>query len=211
MGLTIVQVGANRGKDDLTSMIQQLPPSAIDRLVLIEPLTVHYDQLSACYQAISNKLIINNVITHSKNTGSIVEFWYHTADAPGYEVASISKDHIRKHHNYNPAFLDESGYRSVKSYAISLNQLFSMMSLNYIDILFVDAEGHDSSIIQDIDFHTAKISNIFFENLHLPEGNANPEASVYDFLEKNGYAIKIRCLSNGWMSHAELKLKNKNG
>ena len=202
MGITIVQVGTNRADDDLTEMIKNLPPSLIDLLLLIEPLTVHHSKIAHCYKHIKNKIIINNVITSSENSGQIVDFYYHIADGPNYEVASTDINHILKHSGGHPEFLDKAGYRKITSYALDINTLFKVFSLEAIDILMVDAEGQDSDIIKSIDLHRYDIKNIYFENLHLPEGRQDQNAEVYKFLEKQGYALNYKCLSNNWMSHA---------
>ena len=203
MGLNIVQIGANKGNDDLSKMIKSIPGNLIDLLILVEPMTVHHQQLSECYRNIENKIIINSAICSSEFEGKVIQIHYHEADAPGYEVASLNKDHIRKHSKSNSGFLNEEGYKTIDCYGMSINKLFKLFSLTKIDILFIDAEGFDSDIVKSINFDNVRIENLYFENLHLPEGRQNENASVYDFLRNDaGMKFDLKSLSNGWMSHA---------
>ena len=131
-------------------------------MILLEPLKVHHESLKKCYSHIKNKSILGNIITAEKiNEGKDVDSWYHLDDGPGYEIASINKDHIKKHSFINPAFEDESRYRKITSKAITLDSLFETQDIKDIDFLFIDAEGLDSDSIKSIDFDVYDIKNIF--------------------------------------------------
>ena len=56
---------------------------------------------------------------------------------------------------------------------------------NAIDLLAIDAEGHESVILNSLDFAGARIGAILFEAHHLE----NEGKDVFHFLEKHGYTI----------------------
>lgn len=202
--LTVVQIGTNRACDDLTDLIRALGASFLRRLIMIEPLTVHNEAILNCYRDVVDKLIVNAVIIPSSADAELeaVEFWYHQNDGPHYELASTDRAHIAKHAGTRHELRAEQGYRMIKAQCLDICRFFRIMSLSHVDILFIDAEGLDSAIVQSIDFDGLSIDNIFFENLHLPEGRAASHAAVYACLKARGYRIVDRCLSNGWMSFA---------
>ena len=98
--------------------------------------------------------------------------------------------------------MNEDGYRSVSCFGTSINSLLSNLHIFDVDILFIDAEGADSSIVTSLDFERFRIKNLFFENLHLPEGREAEDAEVYSYLHEQGMQVKKKVLTNGWMSHA---------
>jgi hypothetical protein len=66
-----------------------------------------------------------------------------------------------------------------------------------IDILFIDAEGYDDTIISTIDFEKYNITKLYFENLHIKNQN------IYEYLENKGYAIEKNVGLYGWTSLAK--------
>jgi hypothetical protein len=95
MTLSIVQIGANRGNDDLTQIIRSLPSSnLVGRLVLVEPLSVHHEALRTCYVDYSPEIL---AVAIGGNEQAAATFYYHLDDGPLYEVASLDKAHIQKH------------------------------------------------------------------------------------------------------------------
>lgn len=185
--MNIVQIGANIGNDDLTVLIGNTQPN---KLVLVEPMSLHNEELNRHYGWVKNLEIENLVV--DKESGKDVEFFYHLDDGPKYEVASLSREHIYVRHLQ----LSQDRISSLLLKTISINDLFIKHNLNNIDILFIDAEGHDDTIIKSIDFEKFNINSIYFENLHLKDN------SIYDFLEKIGYKITEKTGTYGWMSVA---------
>lgn len=182
--MIIVQIGSNRGSDDLTDIVLK---NKIEKLVIIEPMAMHNDAISKCYSEIKNKAIENLAISCSED--SEIEFFYHLSDGPGYEVSSTDKNHVLKH-GYN-----SDGLVSVRVPSMTINNLFRKHSIINLDILFIDAEGLDDSIIRSIDFSEFKIKKIYFENLHL-------KTDIRSFLVEKGYNITDGFGLNGWTSLA---------
>jgi FkbM family methyltransferase len=191
--MNIIQIGANRGNDDVSQIIGTRQP---DKLILVEPMKLHNEALNNFYNWVNNKFIENIVI--DIEGGKDVEFFYHENDAPNYEISSLSKDHFFPKH---PHVLSNDGLKSFFIKSVNINDLFEKYELTTIDILFIDAEGHDDAIIKSIDFDNYKIKNLYFENLHIKDNN------IYTYLESKGYSITHQVGHNGWTSLAEFDLK----
>lgn len=186
--MNIIQIGANRGNDDVSEIIGNTQPT---KLILVEPMKLHNDALNSYYHWVNNKFIENVVI--DIDGGKDVEFFYHENDAPNYEISSLNKDHFYPKH---PHVLSNDGLRSFFIKSININNLFRKHDLSHIDILFIDAEGHDDAIIKSIDFDNFSISKLYFENLHIKDIN------IYSYLESKGYVITHHIGHNGWTSSA---------
>jgi FkbM family methyltransferase len=187
---TFVQIGANRGNDDLTLLLEGFKGQD-NKLILVEPMKLHNQALNDIYGWVKELHIENIVIDNIEKDE--VEFFYHPNDAPHYEIASLSKEHIYVRHTGLP----EEGIQSFMIKAMSINSLFRKYELTDIDILFIDAEGLDDAIISSIEFASFNIKKIYFENLHIK----NPE--IYAYLESKGYKTTRQVGYNGWSSLAE--------
>jgi len=186
--MNIIQIGANRGNDDLSRIIGNNQPN---KLILVEPMSFHNEFLLNHYNWVKNLSLENLVIDVESNKD--VEFFYHLDDGPGYEVSSLSKEHIYvKHIQLSPDRIS-----SLMLKTITINDLFIKHNINNIDILFIDAEGHDDTIIRSIDFDKFKINEIYFENLHLKDN------SIYEFLINLDYQIVEKTGTYGWCSLAK--------
>ena len=184
--MNMIQIGANRGNDDLSSIIGKTQPT---KLVLVEPVKLHNTALLNYYSWVKNISIENLAI--EEKTGKNIKFYYHIDDKPGYEVSSIIKEHIvPKHYHSN------DGIRSFMVKTININDLFKKYNLVDIDILFIDAEGYDYKIISNINFEKYNIKKLYFENLHLENQD------IYKNLEDKGYKIDKHVGLNGWSSLA---------
>jgi FkbM family methyltransferase len=190
--MNIIQIGANRGNDDISELIGNQQPN---KLILVEPMKLHNNALNTFYGWVHNKFIENVVI--DIESGKDVEFFYHDNDAPNYEISSLNKDHFFPKH---PHVLSNDGLRSFFIKSVNINDLFRKYDLKHIDILFIDAEGHDDAIIKSLEFDTFfKINKIYFENLHIKDNN------IYSYLESKGYTITPQVGHCGWTTLAELK------
>lgn len=184
----IVQIGANRGSDDLSELIGETQPNL---LVLVEPMIIHNETLKDHYKWVNNLHIENIIITTGESCD--LDFFYHLDDGPGFEVATVDINHIIKH--YGHGSIDKIVKTQIK--ALNINELFQNYDLKELDILFIDAEGIDDEIIKSIDFSKIEIQNIYFENLHIKDHN------IYKYLSDLGYDIIHRIGSHGWSSLAK--------
>lgn len=178
----IVQVGANRGYDMVTDMTHGNIPSL---LILVEPFNEHNDGLAECYKHVPN-CNIENIAIVGNSAIDTASLHYHIADSEHQDkflLASLNKELTKKILGYSNRYTEE-GMRQRVVPAMTLNALFDKYNLKDIDVLFIDAEGHDDEIIKDIDFEKYNIDEIYYEHLHI---NA-PLLRI--FLESKGYAIE---------------------
>jgi len=189
--LNIVQIGSNRGYDDLTGMVHD-----DDFLLLIEPLKEFNDSLRECYNFVKNIHIENYIITDDENINTTTLYTHKNMGLDKIE-SSILKSHILKH------FHDENGICEQMIKCITINKLLDSYNLINIDILFIDAEGLDEKIIKSIDFIKYNINKIYYENLHIDNN------SIEKFLNKYNYKIYKNILTNKWTNLAEKNYDQK--
>lgn len=198
--MNVIQIGSNKGNDDFTRLIKHRQnKSKIEKIILVEPLSVHHDALKSCYRGFH--YIIEKIAITDDETTKELTFFYHINDGPGYEVASLSKEHILKHAKYNSK-LTEDGIREEIVPCLSINQLFEKNSLADIDILFIDAEGYDDRIIKSINFNKYNVMNIIYENLHINN------IALTNFLQMKGFNIQPKWGKNKYSSLAVNKNNN---
>lgn len=188
--MNIIQIGANTGNDDLTNIINKRQP---DYFVIVEPMSIHNEKIEACYDWVKNK-VIENVAISTDSKDSVV-FYYHQNDGPEYQVASLDKSHITKH-GYSA-----EGIVEIKVPCLTVNDIIQKHNLKTVDILYIDAEGLDDSIIYSIDFDKCEINRIYYENLHI-------KTDVKGFLENKGYKIIDNVDLRGWTNLAQKKAKH---
>ena len=186
-----VQIGANRGNDEFTSLIKS---EHVDTLILVEPLSVHNSSLINCYSNIDNKFIENVIITDKENSEEVI--YFHKLDGleygNNYELASLNKQHSLNIRNS----YEEKELIALKLPNLTINNLLDKYNLQNIDLLFIDTEGYDSKIIMSIDFTKFNIREIYYENLHV---NAY---ELRTFLKEKNYAIHESVLTYGWNDRA---------
>lgn len=192
--MVFVQIGANQGHDDLMQIARE-NRTRLSKLILVEPLSVHHAALRHGYSGYP--VTVEHLAIVDDPALQQVSFFYHVEDGPGYEVSSLSREHILKHVSCNPR-LTEEGIVEEKVPAATLNQLLVRHGVSKIELLVIDAEGFDDRIIRSIDFGQFRIENIVYENLHIPR------QALADFLKSKGYSIVPEWGKNGWSSWAIL-------
>lgn len=200
--MNIFQLGVCQSNDDVYEYIRdnKLNP---DLLVLIEPMTVHNENIWEVYKGLDcidlDNVKLENVAITTQPTGD-VSFYYHPNDfgnpatSASFEVASTDPMHLVKH-GYKTNELVE-----LKVTSTTIDRLFDKYNVTDIDLLAVDTEGMDDTILKSIDYNKFNIKTIIFENLHIRDQN------IYSFLESCGYNIVDRNYGyNGWNVLAQKK------
>jgi len=189
--MDIIQIGANRGSDDLTQLIFE-NKNRLGKIILVEPMSHHHELLRECYNDIP--IIIEGIaITDDPKLGKM-PLYYSLQNAPHFEVASFSKEHVLKC-GFGADIMEK------EVICMTINQLMEKHKLDYLDILFIDAEGLDDRIIKSINFKKYKIKTIIYENLH----TLSNERLIH-FLSRKGYYTIVNWGQNGW-SNMSMKQK----
>lgn len=201
--MNIFQLGVCQSNDDVYQYIRDNKISP-DLLVLIEPMTVHNENIWEVYKGLDcidlDNVKLENIAITTQPTGD-VSFYYHPNDfgnpstPASFEVASTDPMHLVKHgYNYNELV-------ELKVPSMTMDKLFDKYNVTDIDLLAVDTEGMDDTILKSIDYDKFNIKTIIFENLHIKDQN------IYSFLESSGFNIVNRQYGfNGWNVLVEKKV-----
>ena len=190
-----IQIGANDGlrNDPIREFIIRDKWQGI----LVEPIPFVFDELKHNYHYLhrNNLRFVNAAITSVCDES--ISFWTFS----DHFLNSLTKNeryiYLRK-----SAFNKNHLIRLLKNQSVKLNPnkilrelkvpTLTLMCLverywmkKHIDLLIIDAEGHESTIIPNIDLNKLQPKAIFFEWVNLEE----KEKDVFSFLENNGYEI----------------------
>tara|TARA_Y100001937_G_scaffold97860_1_gene133362 strand:+ start:1384 stop:2016 length:633 start_codon:yes stop_codon:yes gene_type:complete len=168
MHIDVMQVGSHIGKGSGDDPIYK-SINLKSKVMLIEPVPFLFKKLKENYnkdfpnndfiflnKAVSNKTGTINFYTPSpRNNFRRLRGW---AD----QIASTNKGHLQKH--IPNLLIDEIEVESV-----TLNSLIESYGIKNIKTLHIDAEGHDYSILMDLDFKKNKPNRVIFEHTHIEE------------------------------------------
>ena len=172
--MNVVQIGANRGNDELTDILKS---KQVDFILLVEPLEKFNSSLAKCYSYIKTVCIENIAITDELDKETIT-FYLHNQMDENLEQASLLNSHVLKHFN------DKNAVTEKTVNCMTINKLFDKHNLIDIDILFIDAEGFDDRIIKDIDFGKYNINQLYYENMHIDKH------MMRQYLESKNYSVQ---------------------
>ena len=156
--MKIVQIGSNRGNDDLSRELKKAF-SNLEFALFVEPNSLHIEDLKTCYSCYSNAIIENIAIGFIPNQDDMTIF-YHVDDGPGYEVASCKYEHVRYHYPTG----------EIKSFNISCITLEELLDKHHIidlDWLLLDVEGIDAELVLSFNWQKYNIKRIDVESIHL--------------------------------------------
>ena len=165
--MKIVQVGTNRGFDDLTNHLLANYES-LEFGLFVEPNQLHFQSIKKCYEKYSNVYVESIAIKPPLVDQETLKIYYHTNDYPEYQLASCNIEHI-KNHLWCP-HLWRDGEGEIKYFeipCITLEQLFDQYQIKELDWLCLDIEGIDAEVLLTFDWQKFKIKRIEFEHLHL--------------------------------------------
>ena len=176
-----VQVGSNDGKsgDPIHHLVQRHGWSG----VLVEPVPYLVERLRRTYRGNDRVVIEPCAIDVDER---LRDFFYvdqaHPMAKWYSQLGSFDRDHIMR------LVKDDSGGLIVKKQVecLTLGTLVRRHSLPRVDLLHIDAEGHDYAIIQSIDFKVIRPAFILFESGHLCETDG---LACRALLAREGYSL----------------------
>jgi len=154
--------------------------------ILIEPVKYLFEQLEANYQGHPNLSIRNVAIA---NEDGFKDFWYIRENNNGLpfwynQVGSFFPEVIWKHAGEIPDLKNYLIQEKVE--CITLDALIRQHNIKQIDVIHIDTEGFDFSIIKQIDFESFKPSIIKYEHKHLIESD---QWDSWSYLRSKGYVV----------------------
>ena len=195
-----VQIGAYDGKD--SDPIQPFIRQRHWRGLLVEPQPDAFERLKQNY-ADCNGLVFENAAI-SEHGGMLPFFKLKEEYAslfhgtPG-TLSSLDPEHILKHLSKS---MDADQALSVTEvYCLSFPSLLDKHGIKRINLLQIDAEGHDYEIIKTIDFNAVTPDIIRFEHAHI---SASKKNECIELLLSKSYklvigAYDITAFQSRWM------------
>lgn len=157
--LTLIQVGANEGRDDdpIRPYLLKYPW----RGVLIEPQPEVFERLKENYAGLESRLSFENVAI-SSNTAPLQLYRLPPGATPSDSIVSFDPKIIAK----------QSGVKPQDMVAISvptarLDDIILKHQLTKVDVLQLDTEGYDWDVLQTLDLTKSRPLLIRFEQGHL--------------------------------------------
>lgn len=192
--MKIVQIGANKGNDDLTKYIKK-NYSELEFALFVEANSLHIQELKECYSEYDNVFIENIAIKPSTYKENTLKLYYYEDDAPLYAVTSCHKSHIEKHYGHFNYSEDKIHEFEVPS--LTIDELFSKYKIDKLDWLLLDVEGIDAELLLDVNWGTYDITKIEYEKLHLGEHKKSIEKIFKDL----GYvrSIALHHYDDAWV------------
>lgn len=175
----IIQIGANDGKrfDPIHKFLQKEKTNAL----FVEPIKEHFEKLKKNYSNKKNFIFENSAISDVEGFFNI--FKVNEENLKFYDdhvagISSFNRDHLIKHK------VEKKHISEEKIKCISIKTLIEKYSINNIDLLFIDVEGHEGIIINDFFKSTNFRPVIIFEYIHVSN---EIFLKVLDNLKTNNY------------------------
>lgn len=179
-----VQIGAGDGvtHDPIYEYVLRYKWSGL----LVEPVAYVYERLRENYRD-SEDLIFENCAVDTRlgvreiwylaETEDSLPFWYH-------QLGSFFPQVVLKHVNEIPAIDNYVVRESIR--CETLASLFEKHQIDNIDLLSIDVEGYDFTIIQELDFSLYHPEVIIYEQIHLDELQRR---NCLSYLSSKGYKL----------------------
>lgn len=153
--MILIQIGCNTGDDHIFKHVSEENPN-YNRVILIDANPKCVEVSAKQYENVKNVELYNYAI--STNEEAEVELYL-----PDHEethmCASLDRNHLVAHCHHNNVY-------SIKVPAIGINDLFEKLNVDQIDRLYIDIEGLDVQIVNQINFEKYEIPHLEFEYIH---------------------------------------------
>lgn len=186
----VLKIGANDGVTN-DPIGDYLLNDARYHGVLVEPVR-HYARLLADNFALTGRFTIEQVAV-SQSAGQTKVFYVaeNASDRLGKHfdvpavrgIASLDHCHVLKH--LAPQYHGVVESDTVE--CLTVKQLLSRNHIERIDLLHIDAEGHDWMILQQFDFDIVRPKVVLFERDQLP---VDDQESARNMMQNAGYHVR---------------------
>lgn len=194
-----VQIGSNDGKvgDPLRARIVE----GGWRGVLVEPIRPIFERLRQSYAGIPHVSFECAAISAQAGVATFYSLAEPTPDEIGKlpdwydQIGSFDREHLLRHAPKIPDI--ESRIRPLKVSCLTFSDLCEKHGLQDLDVLHIDAEGHDLTILSAVDLARWRPKIVIFESKHAPPAalaayRASLGRSGYDWLDLGDDTICIR-------------------
>jgi FkbM family methyltransferase len=159
---SIIQIGANDGNrfDDLNLLIKKYKIKSI----LVEPISENFEQLKKNYNNIQNIKFENSAISVNNEISYLYKVKPEYLDRYGEHIKGISS--FKKQHLIDHG-VKKFHIEKQKINSISIKELLNKYEIKNFDLLFLDAEGYDGTIVNDFLDNSLINPYIIFEFIHI--------------------------------------------
>ena len=162
---TFLQVGGFDGSsnDIIKPLLKKFPI----RGIVAEPQDNVFSSLKANYKSFNGVSVVKLGVSDVDCTKK----FYQTI---GYasQVCSLNKDHLLKHK------IPKQDITSKMVNFLTIKSILSMHNFDKLNLLQIDAEGHDYTILKSIDYDVIKPQIIRFETTHMSKSRLNEVLEV---------------------------------
>lgn len=163
--------------------------------VLVEPLPPVFEQLRSNYAHVTNrKLVFANVAVSCEDRGTI-QFWSISREFGDSLPLELRFFYLRKSSTDREMLLKALEHLGsiedkVECHDVQCLSTTSLIDSYWdggdIDLIFIDAEGHDDYVIKGIDFERIQPKAIFYESHNLQDR----KELTQEYLESKGYTVR---------------------
>ena len=146
---TYIQIGTNNGDDDFFKLVSGLTEKT--NIFLIEPQFDLIPIIESNYKSLIDKhniTILNNGVVHDKIINSLYKYDETTNGVLSSVIHRKSYDYVVGSINFEP---------------ITIFEICDKYKIGKIDLLFIDTEGYDYTIINSLDLDKLNITEIICE------------------------------------------------
>jgi FkbM family methyltransferase len=152
--MNIIQIGCHDGNDHVFEFIKY-NKNKIKRAILVEPLPEKIFQAKERYNCYDFVEFHECAIVDSFENAEIS--FFHPEDLIHSQISSINFDHVK---NFR------SDIKEIKVKCVNIQKFLDNLNLQKIDRLYIDTEGLDCKLIEQIDFNKYDIDYIEYEYIH---------------------------------------------
>jgi FkbM family methyltransferase len=161
--MNLIQLGANVGNDHVQKFIENFP-GYLANVILVEPVTKCHSVLARNYSHIKNVQIEPSVIVSDIDSppGEVdfymIDYPEYKFENDNYEVSSLYEG-ITSSRGGGWANLG----KKVKLKSLNFESLVSKYNLQTIDFLFIDIEGEDEKVLNNLDLSKYDFKMVLWE------------------------------------------------
>tara|TARA_Y100000004_G_scaffold191865_1_gene251404 strand:+ start:3729 stop:4325 length:597 start_codon:yes stop_codon:yes gene_type:complete len=177
--LNLVQLGANVGKDHVTDFINEYT-DILDKILLVE---AHPD----CIEELTNNYVKFNVIidqvaiTHQDGKCDL-----HYLDGSNLRLSSVL------HGVHRDFTMQRDRMKKVEVESLTLDSLFAKHKLDRVDVLFIDVEGIDETILSTFNPEKYNCQFIAWEHSHSMMAMPQRHADICASLKARGWELESK-------------------
>jgi FkbM family methyltransferase len=175
----VVQIGAHDGVtgDPISTYIRRYGWTGI----LVEPQPAVFQKLVENYKGVEGVILENVAIDTHEGTLTLHVFKSASPDEHSSMLASTKKHYLTLNGDKHRGELSE-----IKVPATTLSKLVAKHGLPRVDVLQIDTEGYDFTILKGVDFSVVQPEIIHFESNFL---NRRQREDALQLLSRNGYSV----------------------